>query len=124
MPEARTVLIVEDDPEMLDYIERVVRGAGFRTRTASDGLAAMQAMRNFKPDLAILDLMLPKYGGLEMLFELRIGATRDIPVIVVTARYNDAASRAVIDKLPNVAAFFEKPVSGEDLVEAVRGALP
>ncbi len=117
----RTVLIVEDDPEMLEYFEHVVREAGFSVLTATDGLMAIQKMRDSKPDVVILDLMLPKYGGVELLYELQtLGETRLIPLIVATARDTDDAARAAIVQRPNVAAFFEKPVSAEKLVDTLR----
>jgi DNA-binding response OmpR family regulator len=119
----KTVLIVEDDPEMLDYFERIVRDEGFRVLTATDGLTAVRMMREAKPDAAILDLMLPKYGGIELLLELRLGETKSIPVIVATARYTDSAARALIVKQSNVTAFFEKPVAAEALLDTLRRAL-
>jgi DNA-binding response OmpR family regulator len=119
----RTVLIVEDDPEMLDYFERIVRDAGYRVLTATDGMTTLKIMRESKPDAVILDLMLPKYGGIELLYELQIGETKSIPVIVATARYTDSVARAAIVERPNVAAYFEKPVSPEALIKALREAL-
>jgi len=119
----RTVLVVEDDPEMLAYFERIVADAGYLVLKATDGLETLRIMRASKPDAVILDLMLPKYGGLELLTELRLGATKAIPVVIVTARYTDAAALAAIDKFENVVRFFEKPVSSEDLVGALREIL-
>src|SRR5688572_1871667 len=117
-PSPKTVLIVEDDPEMLAYFERIVGDAGFRVITATDGLMTVEMMRDSKPDAVILDLMLPKYGGLELLFELqRLSATKSTPVIIATARYTDDAARAAIVQRPNVAAFFTKPVNPAALVD-------
>jgi DNA-binding response OmpR family regulator len=123
IPKEKLVLIVEDDPEMMDYLTQVVGGAGFKTEPATDGLVVMEKMRTFSPDAAILDLMLPKYGGLELLYELRRGATANVPLIIVTARFTGPSDRAVITKQPNVAAFFEKPVGADELLQALHGAL-
>ena len=117
-----TILIVEDDPGMLEYFERVVREAGFGTITATDGLEVLERLKAGRPDAAVLDLMLPKYGGLELLYELRRAAA-GVPLIIVTARFTGDADRAVIVKQPNVAAFFEKPVTGEVLVSALRSVV-
>lgn len=117
---SHTVLIVEDDPGMLEYLERVVRDAGFRAITATDGLEVIEKLAKFTPDAAVLDLMLPKYGGLELLYELRRGSAARVPLIIVTARFTGASDKALIIKQPNVAAFFEKPIDAEVLVNALR----
>lgn len=117
------VLIVEDDPGMLEYLERIVRDAGFRTATAVDGVEVVEKMRRLRPAAAILDLMLPRYGGFELLFELRRGDTAEIPLIIVTARFTGPADRALIVKQPNVAVFFEKPVPPEVLVNSLHQIL-
>ncbi len=118
-----TVLIVEDDPGMLEYLVRIVQEAGFRTETAVDGIEVVEKMRRLMPDIAILDLMLPRYGGFELLSELRRGVTGKIPLIIVTARFTRPEDRAKIVGQSNVAVFFEKPVPPEVLVNALHEIL-
>jgi DNA-binding response OmpR family regulator len=113
------VLIVEDDAEMRDYLQHLLRGEGFRTETSSDGLDAVEKITRTPPYAVILDLMLPRYGGLEMLAELRRKAP-GVPLIIVTARFADQQSRARIAEHPNVAGFFVKPVNTEELLASLR----
>lgn len=125
MPEPNPkVLIVEDDPEMLAYYKLIVGDAGFRVLTATDGLMAVETMRDSRPDAVILDLMLPRYGGIELIYELQLLAeTKSTPIIVATARYTGPAARAAIVQRPNVAAFFEKPVNADALIDALHEIL-
>ena len=118
-PKPKTVLIVEDDASMLEYFERVVRDAGFASLTLTDGLSVLELMRRGRPDAVILDLMLPKYGGLELLKELGRGPTASIPLIIATARFTNEPERSFIVRQPNVAAFFEKPVDATELKDAL-----
>jgi DNA-binding response OmpR family regulator len=123
-PAPKTVLVVEDDPGMLEFLARAVRDAGYEPLTATDGLQVLELARARKPDAVVLDLMLPHYGGMELLLELRRGSTAAIPLIVVTARFTGVAERSAITAQPNVKAFFEKPVSQDELLEALRRVLP
>ena len=119
IPSNLTVLIVDDDPTMLEYLERLVRAEGFKVETASDGLEFVKKMRDLLPAAAVADLMLPKYGGLEMVRELRRGTTENIRLVIVTARYTTPEDRATLQQEPNVAAYFEKPFDAADFARAV-----
>lgn len=123
-PKARTVLVVEDDPGMLEYLARTVRDAGYEVLTATDGLQVLELARSRRPDAMVLDLMLPKYGGMELLLELKLSSTSAIPLIIVTARFTGVAERSAITAQPNVKAFFEKPVGHDELVAALRRVIP
>ena len=122
-PGDKLVLIVEDDQGMREYLERVAKGEGFRTATAADGLQALKLMQELSPSVALLDLMLPRYGGFELLYELQRGAAAGVPLIIVTARFTGARDKAAISRMPNVAAFLEKPVSAEVLANALHELL-
>jgi two-component system response regulator AdeR len=122
-PEDKLVLVVEDDPGMLEYFSRIVRDEGFRVDTAMDGIKTVEKMRLRNPDVVLLDLMLPRYGGLELLLELRRGRAAAIPLIIVTARYTDPASADAILAHPSVAGFFVKPVKPELLLAALHKTL-
>jgi CheY-like chemotaxis protein len=80
------ILCIEDDPDMIDYIKLVLGKAGYEVIGADGGAKGMEAMRQERPDLVLLDLMMPGMDGAEVL--LRKGedeAIRDIPVIALTA---------------------------------------
>ena len=122
-PASKLVLIVEDDQGMQELLDRLLRDEGFRTALAYDGLDLRERLRALKPDAVLLDLMLPRYGGLELLHELRRGETAAIPLIIVTARFTGAKDRTFIIQQPNVAGFFEKPVKPKELLAKLHETL-
>jgi YesN/AraC family two-component response regulator len=83
----KRILIVDDDPGILDMHSRLVEQAGRRAMTARNGLEALKLVEEQAPDLILLDLMMPEMDGFTVLDELRAReSTRDIPVIILTAR--------------------------------------
>lgn len=85
MTKAR-ILCVEDDPDMIDYIKLILGKAGFEVLGADGGVEGLEVMRKDKPDLILLDLMMPGMDGAEVLLHKKEDETiRDIPVIALTA---------------------------------------
>jgi CheY-like chemotaxis protein len=83
----QTILVVDDDPGILDMHSRLVEGFGRRAVTARNGREALALIEEQTPDLILLDLMMPEMDGFAVLDELRTReSTRDIPVIILTAR--------------------------------------
>lgn len=81
------VLVVEDDPSVRGLLHTLLTGEGYEVTTASDGLAGLVKASSSRPDLMLLDLMMPDLGGIRVLEELRDDPTMaDIPVIVVTGK--------------------------------------
>jgi DNA-binding response OmpR family regulator len=81
------VLVVEDDPSVRGLLHTLLTGEGYDVATASDGLAGLVKASSAKPDLMLLDLMMPDLGGVRVLEELRGDpALADVPVIVVTGK--------------------------------------
>ncbi|MBL8154823.1 MAG: response regulator [Anaerolineae bacterium] len=81
-----SVLVVDDEPPVREILERTLTNEGWYVRTASDGLNALEAMRQEAPQIILLDLMMPRMDGFQFLTEIRqVEAWKDIPVIVVTA---------------------------------------
>jgi two-component system, OmpR family, response regulator MprA len=78
------VLVVEDDDEIADVLRRSLRQEGHEVRTAADGEEALEAARDFSPDMVVLDLGLPKLDGVEVCRQLR--ADGDVPILILTAR--------------------------------------
>ncbi|GAA4674258.1 response regulator transcription factor [Streptomyces chumphonensis] len=80
----RRVLVVEDDPTIVEAIAARLRAEGFAVQTAADGPAAVSAAESWNPELLVLDVMLPGYDGLEVC--RRVQARRPVPVLMLTAR--------------------------------------
>ncbi len=81
---SKTILVVDDDPTIRDVLERYLRREGLAVRTAADGPSALQEVRSHKPDLVVLDLMLPGIDGWEICRRLRAEST--LPILMLTAR--------------------------------------
>lgn len=119
----KLVLIVDDDKELIDLLESVVKKEGFKVEKAEDGLEAQNKARSLLPDLILLDLMLPKAGGFEILQALQADETADIPVVVLTGRRLDRTTTDMIRQQANVRDFMEKPVKTELLTSAMHQIL-
>ncbi len=80
------ILCIEDDPDMIDYIKLILGKAGYDVVGANGGAEGLEAMRREKPDLILLDLMMPGMDGADVLLQKKQDATiRHIPVIALTA---------------------------------------
>jgi CheY-like chemotaxis protein len=85
MEDPKTILICDDEPALRELI-RASLDDGYRFAEASDGITALELVREVEPDVVVLDLMLPRLGGLEVLERLRADEhLRHIPVLVITA---------------------------------------
>ncbi len=109
-PQDKLVLIVDDDDSIRELIDFIVKKEGFRTEKVSDGKTALEKAKNLNPDLILLDLMLPGYGGFEILRELQAYETASIPIVIITGRYADRTTVELIKQEPNVKEFVEKPI--------------
>ncbi len=82
----KTILCIEDDPDMIEYVRLILGKAGYNVISAEGGARGLEAMRAEQPDLILLDLMMPDMDGAEVLLEKKSDlAIRDIPVIALTA---------------------------------------
>src|SRR5882724_9406802 len=78
------VLVVDDDPALAEMLTIVLRGEGFDTAVVADGARAMPALRELKPDLVLLDLMLPGMNGIDVCKAIR--AESGVPIVMLTAK--------------------------------------
>jgi DNA-binding response OmpR family regulator len=115
----RTVLIVDDEPALLDVIEPYLRDDGFAVVRAFDGPSAIEAFERSAPDLVILDVNLPGFPGTDVL--QRVRAVRDVPVILLTARTSEV-DRVVGLEL-GADDYVGKPFSPRELVARVKSVL-
>src|SRR5204863_2937563 len=82
-----TVLVVDDDPALRDVLSSLLAEDGWRVATAADGAAALQAIERERPTAMVLDLMMPRVDGFEVLQSVRSEPRlRDLPVLIVTAK--------------------------------------
>ena len=114
-----TVLVVEDEPAIADAVVRRLRSEGFEARSVEDGTRAVELCRTTKPDLVVLDLMLPGLDGLEVC--RRIQAERRVPVVMLTAR--DDETDLVIGLSVGADDYVTKPFSPRELVARIRAVL-
>ncbi|OZG50014.1 response regulator transcription factor [Bombiscardovia coagulans] len=114
-----TILVVEDEPTLATAIAQRITAEGWTARVASDGASAVQAASQFRPDLIVMDIMLPVMDGLEA--TKRIVAERPVPVLILTARDDEA------DKVTGLGAgaddYMTKPFSMRELIARCKALL-
>jgi two-component system response regulator ResD len=115
------VLIVEDEPTIADIVCRYLSRAGYSARTAADGLEAVAAVAARRPDLIVLDIMLPGIDGLEVMRRVRAGEGRAVGVILLTAK-GDEHDRIAGLRL-GADDYVAKPFSPAELVARVDAVL-
>jgi two-component system, OmpR family, response regulator MprA len=113
------VLIVEDDDDIAQVLQRSLRLEGYETRIASDGEAALGAAADFVPDLVVLDLGLPKLDGMDVARRLR--AADDVPILMLTAR--DALESRVEGLDAGADDYLVKPFERQELLARLRALL-
>ncbi len=113
------ILVVDDEPSILNLVNSYLKAEGYEVFTASDGLAALKAAKAYKPELIILDIMLPGLDGLEVLSRLR--RESDAYVILLTAKTEET------DKIVGLSVgaddYVTKPFSPRELTARVKAAL-
>jgi DNA-binding response OmpR family regulator len=116
---APRVLVVEDDEDIAQALQRSLRMEGYEVRTASDGHAALEHGRTFAPDLVILDLGLPGLDGLDVARALREDG--DVPILILTAR--DALESRVEGLDSGADDYLVKPFERQELLARMRALL-
>ena len=116
------ILVVEDDRDIAELVERYLQKAGFSTEVLSSGRDALKALAERPPDLLILDLMLPQVDGLEICRVARGNSrTAAIPIIMLTARVDE--SERIVGLEIGADDYIAKPFSPNELVARVRALL-
>src|SRR5690349_13462689 len=119
----KSILCVEDEPEMIDLIRLILGRRGFEVKGAAGGVEGLKLIRQNPPDLVLLDLMMPDMDGWEVYQQMKADEkTKNIPVIVVTAKAQS------IDKvlglhIAKVDDYITKPFSPQDLMNSVEKVL-
>lgn len=119
---ARRVLLIEDEPNIIEAISFILSRDGFTVHTHEDGTTAMAKVRAQRPDMIILDVMLPGRSGYDILRDLRSeAATRSLPVLMLTAR-GQAKDRDLATQL-GADVYMTKPFSNAEICAQVRAMI-
>jgi len=113
------ILVIEDDPDIADFIRRGLIYKDYEVEVAVDGQAGLEAARDRPPDLVLLDLMIPKIDGIEVARRLRTGG--NVPIIILTAR--DSVSDKIAGLDAGADDYVTKPFQFDELLARVRAAL-
>lgn len=117
----RKVLVVDDDPVVTRLVRELLKIQGFTVETAKDGIDAMIMVKKEKPDLIVLDIMMPELNGYEVLRALKFNEEfKTIPIILLTAREQELDKR--IGQMMGI-DYLQKPLNREVLLEKIQKAM-
>lgn len=118
----RHVLLIEDEANIAEALRFILARDGLQVSVFGDGAAGLAAVADLRPDLVILDLMLPNLSGLEVLTALRaVATTKSLPVLMLTAKGQDRDRAAA--EAAGVSAFMTKPFDNAEIRARVRALL-
>lgn len=119
------ILVIDDDPDILDALAMILESQGYQVFTARDGLEGLANLKAEKPDLMILDLLMPKMDGFAVCKELqdpRWSKFKDMPILILTSVREDVSRRRYELETGlelNVDDYVEKPISPDILLQRV-----
>jgi two-component system phosphate regulon response regulator PhoB len=127
----RKILVVDDELDMRTFLSTLFETKGYAPLVAADGLEGLQKARETKPEIIILDVMMPKEGGIHLYRNLKSDpATKDIPVIMLSGiakttffHSQNVFTRYTGQSLPEPEAYLEKPLEPEELFELTERVL-
>jgi len=127
----KRVLLVDDDADVTKFVSKLVERAGYQAVVAKNGVEGMGKVREDKPDLIILDVLMPKESGIRMYRELKTDKLfKEIPVVMLSAIAPESffRSQKVLDEfagqtVPEPEAYIEKPEEPEELIALIKRIL-
>lgn len=127
----KKILIVDDEPDIVSYLEMVLQDQGYETTTAGNGNEALEAVKQNRPDLVTLDITMPEASGTRFYKEVRTDPElAQIPIIIVTAVTGLGGDKHAYEKfisnrslVPAPEAYFPKPIDREAFIKAVNALL-
>ena len=123
VPEKRTVVYIEDEPELVDLVRLIFKNEDIFIEAALKGREGFELVRQLRPDLVLLDLMLPDMEGWDIFWKMQQDASlKDIPVIVITVR-TEGLIEGVWPQVQQLAGYLVKPFTVHELRETVSRAL-
>jgi CheY-like chemotaxis protein len=128
--EDKTILVVDDEPNVREYLRTVLEDAQFNVVTAADGQEALEVIRREKPDFISLDLIMPRKSGHKLLYELKKDKDLSrIPVLIVTAHAHDEMGKDSLEDIlkdsvmSGPGTYLEKPIKPLSYVRSIQRAL-
>ena len=117
------ILIAEDEPFIVESLQFLLSRVGYDVRSVLDGGSVVPAIHDFRPDLLVLDVMLPTTNGFDVLRRIRsTSGIATLPVLILTAKGQDADRKRMVDLGAN--DFVAKPFSNTDLLERIGKLVP
>ena len=127
MGEIPNILVVDDDPDILDGILMILDSQDYNLRTARDGVMCLEELANQIPDLLILDLLMPRMDGWGVIREVRNNSRyADMPIMILTTVIEDASRRRYeleTGYSMDIQAYIEKPAKPNELINQVEKLL-
>jgi CheY-like chemotaxis protein len=127
---AKKILVVDDEPDALDFVKEVLETEGYMVLTAEDGVKGLALMRSEKPDLVFLDVQMPEMDGFETFQEMvKDDELKSIPVVMLTGIKEKVGIGFSADEMKDYmgkkpAAYLEKPIDPAKVRETVKQILP
>ena len=116
---SKRVLIAEDEPHIVESLSFVLQRKGYEVEAVFDGETALAQLRSHRPDVMILDVMLPRVNGFEVLKQVKSDAAlHSVPVIILTAK-GQAQDRRMAEEI-GADGFMTKPFSNQEVIDEVR----
>ena len=122
-PDEKHILIVEDDRTLVDFLSVALGHEGFIVTIARDGESAIQSVETSRPDLVLLDMMLPQKSGYEFIKTMQGPDYADIPIVVMSGRLVDDEFRRMVLFEPNVREYLVKPLKTPMLLHKLHSLL-
>lgn len=120
--EKKRILVIDDEPNLLEVIRIRLEANDYEVLTAQDPLAGLEIAKEERPDLIIMDVIMPKVNGLRLLRILkREDETKDIPVIILSVKWHDNNHKAGVDAGADY--YLTKPYDPKELLDTVKKAL-
>ncbi len=125
----KTILVVDDEPDAVNFVTEILEGEGYKVISASDGSKGLAAMRKDKPDLVVLDVQMPEMDGFQVFEEMKKDENlKSIPVVMLTGirdkvgmGFSADDMKSYMGERPN--AYIEKPIEPIKLRQTVKQIL-
>jgi len=116
----KKIMVVDDEPSLRELVSAVLEQEGYEVITAEDGKEALEKLKTIKPDLILLDMMMPGISGREVCEKIRADKkTKDLKVVFLTVARFSEVGKEELNKM-NVSDYITKPFDNDDLLKRVK----